>query len=107
MVKKYERLVYSIPRSYGLSPADAADAWSGTSMAAPLVAGRAALIQSIQPPAGASCVSGIVETTADKAALDAANPDLVGRLGSGHADAAASTTYAANQPNPCSGTGDD
>lgn len=25
MVKKYERLVFSIPRSYGLSPADAAD----------------------------------------------------------------------------------
>ena len=76
-------------------------------MAAPFVAGQAALVRSIQPSAGASCVAGIIETTADEAALDAANPDFVGRLGSGHADAAASTTYAADQPNPCAGAADD
>lgn len=81
--------------------------WSGTSMATPFVAAQAALIQSIRPTAGGACVSGIIETTADKAALDAANPTYVGRLGAGHADAAASTDYAANATNPCAGTGDD
>lgn len=81
--------------------------WSGTSMATPFVAGQAALIRGVRPSASAACVSAIIETTADRAALDAANPTYAGRLGSGHADAAASTDYAANQPNPCLGTGDD
>ena len=81
--------------------------WSGTSMAAPFVAGQAALVRDVRPGASAACVSGIIETTADMAALDAANPTFVGRLGSGHADAAASTDYAANGQNPCAGTGDD
>lgn len=81
--------------------------WSGTSMATPFVAGQAALIQGVRPTASAACVSGIIETTADEAALDAANPDYVGKLGSGLADAAASTDFAANAPNPCAGTGDD
>lgn len=80
--------------------------WSGTSMATPFVAGQAALIQDARPSASAACVSGIIERTADSAALDAANPNFVGRLGSGHADAAASTDYAANATNPCAGTDD-
>ena len=80
--------------------------WSGTSMATPFVAGQAALIQGARPTASAACVSGIIEKTADGAALDAANPDYVGRLGSGHADAAASTDYAANATNPCAGADD-
>jgi subtilisin family serine protease len=81
--------------------------WSGTSMATPFVAGQAALIQSVRSTASGACVSGIIETTADRAALDAANPTYAGRLGAGHADAAASTDYAANGANPCAGTGDD
>ncbi len=80
--------------------------WSGTSMATPFVAGQAALVRAVKPKASAACVSGIIETTADGTALDAANPTLASRLG-GHADAAASTDYAANQPRPCAGMGDD
>ena len=87
-------------------PQDLYARWSGTSMATPFVAGQAALIQGARPTASAACVSGIIERTADRAALDAANPDFVGRLGSGHADAAASTDYAANATNPCAGTND-
>jgi thermitase len=87
-------------------PQDLYATWSGTSMATPFVAGQAALIQGARPTASAACVSGIIERTADRAALDAANPDFVGRLGSGHADAAASTDYAANATNPCAGTDD-
>ena len=88
-------------------PQDDYAVWSGTSMATPFVAGQAALVSAVEPRADASCVAGIIETTADKAALDAANPTFVGKLGSGHADAAASTDYAANGQNPCAGMGDD
>ena len=87
-------------------PQDLYARWSGTSMATPFVAGQAALIQGARPTASAACVSGIIERTADRAALDATNPDFVGRLGGGHADAAASTDYAANATNPCAGTND-
>jgi hypothetical protein len=76
-------------------------------MATPFVAGQAALVRAVKPRASAACVSGIIEATADLAALDAANPTFVGKLGRGHADAAASTDYAANQPQPCAGAGDD
>ena len=64
---------------YAPFPQEGYAAWGGITMAAPFVAGQAA--------------------------LDAATPTFVGRLGSGQADAAASTAYAANQPNPCAGTG--
>lgn len=79
--------------------------WSGTSMASPFVAGQAALVRSVRPGSSASCIAGIIVGTADKAGLDAANPDYVGRLGRGHADAAASTTFA--QQRPCPTTDDD
>ena len=88
-------------------PPDDYATWSGTSMATPFVAGQAALVSAAAPGADASCVAGIIETTADRTALETANPTLIGKLGSGHADAAASTDYAANQRNPCAGTGDD
>lgn len=71
--------------------------WDGTSMATPFVAAQAALIRAERPTASSECVIGIIRRTARP---------LAANLGAGHADAGASTRYAANPANPCAGVGD-
>lgn len=68
--------------------------WDGTSMAAPFVAGQAALIRSLEPDMPVETSPGVrsVENTIEGTArpLDATNPVYAGKLGAGHADAGAS-----------------
>jgi thermitase len=75
--------------------------WSGTSMATPFVAGQAALAYSAYDaggaPANSACVIDAIQNTAEP--LTATDPTYGTRLGSGHADVAASTNYA--QTTPC------
>jgi subtilisin family serine protease len=78
--------------------------WSGTSMAAPFVAGQAALIRSLQPSASSGCVTNIIRTTGQS--LTTSDPTYAGQLG-GHADVGASTEHAANPSNSCPTGGDD
>jgi thermitase len=89
---------------YGPFPINQYALWDGTSMATPFVAGQAALVRSLKPSAGPACVTGIIRTTAQS--LDASNPDYFGMLGSGHADAGASTQYARSDGG-CPAAGDD
>ncbi len=76
--------------------------WDGTSMAAPFVAGQAALIRSMRPnlpstgPQGQPSVLEFITTTARP--LDATNPDYSGKLGAGHADVYGSTLKANTAP---------
>ncbi|MDQ3642172.1 MAG: S8 family serine peptidase, partial [Actinomycetota bacterium] len=76
--------------------------WDGTSMAAPFVAGQAALIRSMRPglpstgPQGQPSVSEFITITARP--LDAKNPDYSGKLGAGHADVYRSTLRANTAP---------
>lgn len=60
--------------------------WSGTSMAAPLVSGAAALVWAHYPELGPVEVAGIVLDTAVD--IDALNPQIAGLLGTGRLDAA-------------------
>lgn len=55
--------------------------WSGTSMAAPFVAGQAALIHSVNPLLTSEGIEGLISDTARP--LDARNPDYPGMLGAG------------------------
>lgn len=68
------------------SPNDQYDVMSGTSQAAPLVAGVAALIKSAHPSWTADQIRAQLVATAD--AVDAHNPDYIGLLGAGRVDAA-------------------
>ncbi len=76
--------------------------WDGTSMAAPFVAGQAALIRSMRPSLpstgqqGRPSVSEFITTTARS--LDAKNPDYSGKLGAGHANVYRSTLKANTAP---------
>lgn len=62
--------------------------WSGSSMAAPFVAGQAALIRSVAPALKAVDVNGLIIRTAQS--LDALNPRFAGLLGAGKPDIGAS-----------------
>lgn len=62
--------------------------WSGTSMAAPFVAGQAALIRSAAPDISAASVATHIINTAQT--IDALNPGMAGLLGRGRIDVGAS-----------------
>ncbi len=55
--------------------------WSGSSVAAPIVAGTAALIKSLNPSLGVPEIRNLLTVNADN--IDAQNPDYVGKLGKG------------------------
>ncbi len=74
------------------------DYMSGTSMAAPLVAGIAALIKSMHPEWGPDRIAQVLEGTADK--IDDLNPGYEGKLGTGRIDAAAAVELAAGETDP-------
>lgn len=69
-------------------PTSTYEYWSGTSMAAPFVAGQAALARGVEPLLTAAGVEDLVRATARP--LDARNPDHAGMLGAGQADIGAS-----------------
>jgi subtilisin family serine protease len=72
-------------------------AWSGTSMAAPLVAGQAALLKAIDPELDDDDLIDVITRTAVN--IDALNPDWQGQLGTGRIDVHASVlAVLANQP---------
>ena len=55
--------------------------WYGTSFAAPMVAGAAALLKSVRPDWGAKEIIADLLTSTDN--IDASNPDFKGKIGSG------------------------
>lgn len=61
--------------------------WSGTSMAAPYVAGLAALVLSVNPSLTPGQVTDIIKNNADN--IDGQNPGFVGLLGTGRINASA------------------
>jgi subtilisin family serine protease len=69
-------------------PGNAYAAWSGTSMAAPLVAGQAALLKAIAPGLDDDDLIDIITGTAVN--IDSLNPDWEGKLGAGRIDVIAS-----------------
>lgn len=69
-------------------PTDEFAHWSGTSMAAPFVAGQAALIHSQDPSLDPAATEALIQDTARS--LTATNPSYAGMLGAGHANIGAS-----------------
>lgn len=75
--------IYSTERyapQYGYSDAFGGP-WDGTSFAAPIVAGAAALLKSIHPEWLPDKIISVLQSTADN--LDSANPSLIGKIGAG------------------------
>ena len=89
---------------YSIFPDNRYASWSGTSMAAPFVAGQAALIRSMRPglpstgQQGQPSVSEFITTTARS--IDEANENTAwaGKLGAGHANVYASLMRANTAP---------
>jgi subtilisin family serine protease len=79
-------------------PTDGYATWSGTSMAAPFVAGQAALIRSLRPRMTVRDVANLIGGTADSISL--LNPGYNGLLGDGRIDLAASVYAAAGDGSP-------
>ncbi len=89
---------------YSLFPTDQYAEWDGTSMAAPFVAGQAALIRSMRPnlpstgQSGQPSVTEFITTTASSIDEANKNTDWAGKLGAGHADVYKSTLKANTTP---------
>lgn len=75
---------------YSAFPQDGYATWSGTSMAAPFVAGQAALILSVMPWLNPRQVALVIDDTA--VPIDDLNPLYRGKLGAGEIDIGASLT---------------
>jgi subtilisin family serine protease len=78
---------------YSMYPRDGYAWWSGTSMAAPFVAGQAALLRSLSPRLDARATAGVIAATAQP--LDQLNPAFVGKLGDGRINIGASVAAVA------------
>ena len=85
-------------RIYSTYPGGTFAWWNGTSMAAPFVAGLAALILSHSPSLTLAEVGQLIAGTA--VSLDNANPDYVGLLGAGLIDVENSLTHLINNTSP-------
>ena len=69
--------------------------WSGTSIAAPMVSGLAALVWSVNPLFTHKQVQSFILSKADE--IDSLNPDFAGQLGKGRINAYKTVEYAYNQ----------
>ncbi len=79
-------------RVIGLAPNNQYGIGSGTSFSAPYVAGIAGLIYSINPCLSPQQVTHIIKSTTEN--IDAQNPNYIGLIGTGLADAYAAVSYA-------------
>lgn len=75
-------------------PENAYSAWSGTSMAAPLVAGQAAVLKALSPNIRQQSLVRIITSTATN--INALNPAWVDQLGAGRIDLLASANAVLN-----------
>lgn len=84
---------------YSTLPVNGYGSWSGTSMAAPFVAGQAALLRSLDSGLNVVQIADLMGGTA--VALDPTNPAYIGQLGAGQIDVIASlqALLAGNIPN--------
>ncbi|MBI3241834.1 MAG: S8 family serine peptidase [Chloroflexi bacterium] len=88
---------------YSTFPKDGYAWWSGTSMAAPFVAGQAALIHSAAPGLNVREIALLMGGVAHS--LDKLNPQFDGQLGQGQADIGASLERLFTNPLPASNRG--